>query len=458
MSQNKENQKKRVVQKYNLNEVDDIWGSMLSDEGSDADEELYGLDDFLSGTGSSDRSLGNEQPLDAVDEQLGSDDLLSADGYPQDVLEDSVEIEATDGEFAGAEDLVDEGSSGGGIEEEQAAGETVPAVSEIPEFAAQLEFIGGMRQDVAKARLFAPEKNTILLIDPETNDELIVFFEQLACLRISGLPAGISDRLGESGVQEVIETVDGANHHLLVCARQELDGFLCCLSEKEKTRYPVTLIPKARIRKRTQDRPLTDILLEKRFISRSMLQRALQEFAQLKGMTLENVIAQKARLPLATIEEALDKAKQNQMVGLQTGEILLISGLVNEEQILEALEYHERIQHLELDQFLIDKGIVNEVEVYIALAEKHNIPFLDLRQRKIPREALALLPKSMIVHQEILPLVKKDDVLLVATHAVDMRHLREAILNASACKDVRYVLSPSSQLKKIIHLLNADRR
>jgi hypothetical protein len=196
-------------------------------------------------------------------------------------------------------------------------------------------------------------------------------------------------------------------------------------------------------------------MLEKRFISRTILRKALQEFEQLKGMTLRKILAQRTRVPLADIEKALDDARENQMFGLQTGEILLISGLFNEKQILDALEYHEHLQNLEIGQFLIDKGIVKEIEVYLSLAEKHRIPFLDLRQRKIPKEALALLPATMIQHHEILPLVKKDDTLLVATHLVDATGLDAAIARASGCRQVRYVLSSPTHIRQAIRLFYA---
>ena len=189
-----------------------------------------------------------------------------------------------------------------------------------------------------------------------------------------------------------------------------------------------------------------------------MLQRALQEYEQVKCMTLEKIIAQKARIPLAKINEILDQAKENQMQGLQKEEILLFSGLIGEEEILDAVESLENIQQLTLDQFLVEKGVVQEREIYISLAEKHKIPFVDLKGRKISKKTFSILPKSMIVKHEILPLAMKDDTMLVATHFADMTHLSEAIVKIADCKDVKFVLSPPSQIKKIISLLFAQRK
>ena len=425
MNHDKGNSKKRVILKYKMDEVDDIWSSLLSDESSDN-----------------------------VEEQFEGEDLLYNNKYSDDVVEDNHGFDTVGKQLQGDGNLCDEVFLESSLGDEQDKNEIAQVSSETDEFSAVLNLVGGIRLEVARARLFEPHENTILLIDEETNDEMVVFFEQIVCIQISGIPTGIFDKQKESCTREIIETVEGKIYHVLVHSTQDLAGLLFCFSTEDQARFPVVLFPKSNIRKRCQDKLLADILLEKRFISRSILQKALQEFEQLKNMTIERIIAQKARVPLAEIEGALDNAKQNQMLGLQVGEILLISGLVNEELILNALEYHEHIKNLEIGQFLIDKGIVNELEVYISLSEKHRIPYLDLRQRKITKESFAFLPVSMIINHEILPLVKKNDTLLVATHFVDMTHLSETIARASGCKYVKYVLSTPTHIRKIINLLS----
>lgn len=446
MSDNKGNMKK-VVQKYNMDEVEDIWNFVLS-ESPDLDDEDE-LDNLLYGESYPDLA---QKDLTA---ESGGDQFTDENySYPED--DPDAVLSTGGGSPTGADGLCDV------TDHDRAHEQAVEEVEEGPSgtdvCAAVLEYVGGMRQEVAQARLFHPEKDSLHLRDEETNDEVVVFFEQLACVRVSGLPAGISAKGKESAAKEHIETVDGTIHQVLASSGQDAAGVLLCFSIEEDEPFPIILFPKANIRKRCQDKPLVDIMLEKRFISRSITRKVLQEFEQSKGMAFEKILALRTRVPLAAIEKALDDARQNQMFGMQTGEILLISGLVNEEQILDAYEYHEHLQNLEIGQFLIEKGIAKEMEVYICLAEKHRIPFVDLRQRKIPRESLALLPERMIRHHEILPLVKKGDALLVASHRVDMTGLHETLVKASGCRQVRYVLTPPTQIRKAIHLFFAIRK
>lgn len=456
MDQDKGKKKQPAVRKYDLNEVEDIWSSLLSDDGSNLDDELFEGESLLYGDTYSDPASEDEQPFDSGDDQLADQEFLSDDSTSGDVLDvtqalDIHDDQSEDDEFYGG-DLADDSP-----ENEQMPKEPAQVPPEAEEFSAILMFADGMQQKVALARLFHPQEDTILLVDEETNDELIIPFDQLACIQISGFPAGLSDRQKKFGTREIIETVDGTTHHVIVSSKPDLGGLLCGFTTEDQTGFPISLFPKSNISDRRRNRLLTDILLEKRFISHTLLQQALHEFEQIKGMTVEKIIAQRTRVPLAAIEEALDNAEKNQMLGMQPAEILLISGLVNEEQILDALEYHEHINNMEIDRFLVDKGVVKEMEVYVSLAEMHQIPFVDLRQRKIPKNFHTLLPENMIVKNEIVPLVKKDDTLLVTTHLVDISHLRKAIAKAAGCKQVKHVLSPPSQIRKIIQMVQAQR-
>ncbi|MHB8789383.1 MAG: GspE/PulE/PilB domain-containing protein [Desulfobulbaceae bacterium] len=442
MSDDKGKKKKVVVQKYNMDEVDDIWNFVLSESPELDDEDE--LDDLLYGESDPDLAQQNDLASESGGDQFPDENSSSPENDPDSVLSTG------GGPPTGAETLYEETDHGSA--HDQAVEDVEEGAPGTDVCSAVLEYVGGMRQEVAHARLFHPQQDSLFLRDEETNDEIVVFFEQLACVRVPGMPAGISARGKESAAKERIETVDGTIHQVLVPLRQNAAGVLLCFATEEHEPLPIIFFPKANIRKRCQDKPLVDIMLEKRFISRTIIQKALQEFEQIKGMAFEKILALQTRVPLADIEKAIDEAGQNQLFGLQAGEILLISGLVNEEQILDAFEYHEQLQNLEIGQFLIDKEFANEMEVYICLGEKHRIPFVDLRQRKIPRESLALLPESMIRHHEILPLVKKGDALLVASHRVDMTDLHETLVNASGCRQVRYVLTPPTQIRKAIHL------
>ena len=437
--------KKNKVQKIDLTEADDLFGG-LSDDKPDYDDDMYGLDDFL--YDDTYTEIAQEDEEEIYDEQYEEGDDLYDDTFS--------DIALGDEEFEEDEDYTPLDEEVAEAEDEQLEEEAPePAGSEV--CSALLEHVGGIQQEVSKVKLFKPEENTLLTID-EDGDEQIVFFDQLSCVRVSSLPHELSDRKRESSTKEIIETVDGKFYHELVNSNQEMNNILICYTADKESPYTFTLIPKSNIKKRTLDTRVVDLLLEKRFISKSLLKRALHEFEQAKSMTLEGVIAQKAGIPIADIENAINEAQQGPMQGMPKEEVLLFSGLVTEQHILDAVDHLEKFQGLRISQFLVQKGFVKEKNVYASLAEKHKLPFIDLFGRKFSKKYIVLLPKNVITQHEILPIALKDDILLVATHYIDMEHLTEKITKSAGCKHVKYVLSPPGQLKKIIHMLFAKKK
>lgn len=448
--------KKKAVEKYNLGEVDDLWQSVLSEESTDDDDDDLFLDDLLN---DEQYSNGEEEitDLEADDALYGQGGEAYEEEYPDAVVEDEQVYDELDGQTDSADYLYEETSSSDATTLEEYPEEVEHSQPEKTVCAAALDYIGGMQQEADRVRLFEPMENSLLLIDGETDNEQVIFFDQLTCLRISHFPEKISDKRPESCTREIIETTGGKVYNERVHPEQVLDNFLVCISSDTKTPYRYILFPESNIVQRTEDKSLADILLQKRFISRTMLQKALRDYEQFASITLERIIAQKARIPLAEIEQAIDQARQNQMQGLQKEEILLFSGLVSEEIILAAVEQLDKIQKLSFEQFLVDKGIVQENEVYLSIAEKYGIPFVALEGRKFSKKSLTSLPRSMIIRYEILPLAYKDTTLLVASHSAEVAGLSEKIVKTAGCEKVKFVLSPPSHIRKIIKVLFANR-
>ena len=134
-------------------------------------------------------------------------------------------------------------------------------------------------------------------------------------------------------------------------------------------------------------------------------------------------------------------------------EILLDAGLVTEEQVLDALEYQERLQSQKIGQFLIEKGILQEREVYMALAEKFRIPFVDLRRQKVSKKILGVFPQNLMTKLKVLPIAVKEGALVVATVLPDPAPICEIILKHSPLTDVEFVLAQPTHVRNVLHVL-----
>lgn len=336
--------------------------------------------------------------------------------------------------------------------------ETWDAVIQTPvpgkdSFPAILEFLGGKKLEVAGAILFRPTADDVSLTRQDGHVERVIPLEKIACIRIAQVPQCNATQKDAPCNIEIIETIDGNIFHEAILAEQDRENVVIGLSTKKKTPFGFTVIPAGNISKRFQKRYLGDILLEKRFIASDILKGALNEHQQTRNMKLGRIIAQQAQLDYTTIENELEKAHRGDFHGLKTGEILLFSGLVNEEQILKALETQDNLKKTKIGEFLIEKGIISEKEVYIALAEKFRIPFVDLRKQKVSKKLLTFLPKKFVLQNEVLPISLEDGTLTVATKEPDFSSLCETIRNNTSCEHVRCVLVQPTHLTNIINLL-----
>ncbi len=320
-------------------------------------------------------------------------------------------------------------------------------------FPAILEFLGGAREEVSGALLFQPTSEDLTITREDGSIDRIVYLAQLTRIRFAGMPPEYHKEMDSSCHIEIIETSDGNIYHEAIHPEQDMNNILLGFSTKEQSRFKFSLLPLVNIRKRRQERYLGDILLEKRFIAGEVLKNALEEHQQMKKMKFGKIIAKKAQILYSAVEVELKKAYDANMQGLKIGEILLAAGLVNEDQVLEALQYQERLQNRKIGQFLIEKGIIQEREVYLALAEKFRIPFVDLRKVKVNKTVLSLLPREVVLKLKVMPISVKGSSLIVATMRPDPLPLRDMVLKNCRFSDVRFVLVQPSHLKNIINML-----
>ena len=322
-----------------------------------------------------------------------------------------------------------------------------------------LEFAGGRREEVFRSQLFQPGPGEITILqEDDVQSKRIVPLRELNCVRLARLPAGCEAKKDPACQIEIVETRDGNIYHEFIPALQPIDGVLLGFCTKESTHFPFTLFPEVNVRIRYQERYLGDILLEKRFIADEILRSALEEHSLLRNMQLGRIIARQANIQYMVVETAIAQAEQGGLHGLRTGEILLDAGLVSEEQVLDALEYQEKMKGKKLGEFLVEKGILREKELYISLAEKFRIPFVDLRQQKVAKKTLTLLPRELVLEYKVLPIAVKDNTLVVATPSPEVAEVRAAILALDSGKKVEFVLAQPTHLKNVVNILYQDRR
>ncbi len=113
------------------------------------------------------------------------------------------------------------------------------------------------------------------------------------------------------------------------------------------------------------------------------------------------------------------------------GEILKESGIVSEEQIVEALQVQKE-RGGPLGKILVDIGYVTEDEILLALGEQAGMEVINLDEAEIPPEVIEMVIKSVATVYRICPVSMKNGVITVAMADP---------LNISTLDDLKFLLN-----------------
>ncbi|HDM37701.1 MAG TPA: type II secretion system protein GspE, partial [Candidatus Omnitrophica bacterium] len=95
------------------------------------------------------------------------------------------------------------------------------------------------------------------------------------------------------------------------------------------------------------------------------------------------------------------------------GDILLEKGIINQEQLKEALEEQKKSGRL-LGELLISMGFASEKDILEALGVQTGTTVIDLSKMEIPDEVIKQVPASLAKVYNVIPIKFENDVLTVA--------------------------------------------
>lgn len=98
---------------------------------------------------------------------------------------------------------------------------------------------------------------------------------------------------------------------------------------------------------------------------------------------------------------------------LHLGEILVKNGWLSWEHLGKALEMQRQTGKI-LGAILLENKFVSQKNLYQALADQFGRVYVDFSTIKIPAEATQWIPKHFAEEHQIMPLLKKDRMLLIA--------------------------------------------
>ncbi|PKK90519.1 MAG: type II secretion system protein GspE [Candidatus Wallbacteria bacterium HGW-Wallbacteria-1] len=130
------------------------------------------------------------------------------------------------------------------------------------------------------------------------------------------------------------------------------------------------------------------------------------------------------------------------------GESLLEAGLVNRDQLLDALKSQRKSGH-SLGYCLLLKGYISQEDLIFFLETKLGINYANLANYIIDPHVVKLVPKEIAVKYQVIPLVKVQNVLTVAMVDPLDSFLRDALKTTSGC-EIKPLISTREEIQKAI--------
>ena len=95
------------------------------------------------------------------------------------------------------------------------------------------------------------------------------------------------------------------------------------------------------------------------------------------------------------------------------GDLLLRTGVINSDQLAQGQE-EVRNHGGFLGTHLVKLGIIEQEDLLSILSEQYSVPIIELENLKFEEDLLKLIPQNLSMKHNVLPIVKKGNVLTVA--------------------------------------------
>jgi len=133
---------------------------------------------------------------------------------------------------------------------------------------------------------------------------------------------------------------------------------------------------------------------------------------------------------------------------MSIGELLLEKGLITAENLARAVSVRKKTGQ-RLDKILVESGCISEENILQVMSEQLGIPMVNLAEVEIDVETLRSLPPKLVYRRGLVPLYKENGTLRVATSdPFDLYSFDEVRLMTGM--EIEPVLAPSDDIDKVI--------
>jgi len=166
------------------------------------------------------------------------------------------------------------------------------------------------------------------------------------------------------------------------------------------------------------------ILVDQKKINPKQLEECLGLQKEIREKKIGAILKEEAIINEEQLQESLQKQKAQHKL---LGEILIEAGYITPEQLQHALLIQRENRKKKLGQIIVELRYATPNDICIALATQFQCSWIDLSSVKIPLELATSLPEETVRRLKVIPVEKKENILIVATSEPENPIIRSEI-------------------------------
>ncbi|MFN4266325.1 MAG: GspE/PulE family protein [Aquabacterium sp.] len=190
-----------------------------------------------------------------------------------------------------------------------------------------------------------------------------------------------------------------------------------------------------------------EVLVNSMAATATQIDHAVDEQARMRNQKLGEILLTRQVVTAEQLLRAIDQ--QSSMPMVRIGEALSAMGMITEAELHAALVQQQRDRGVPLGELLIKMGMVSREDLQTALARKMGYPLVNLAQFQVEVDALLKVPFAVAQRLNVVPLLLRDNTLIVALEDPSKRLTLAELEFITQCKIVP-VLAQHNQIESAI--------
>jgi len=142
-------------------------------------------------------------------------------------------------------------------------------------------------------------------------------------------------------------------------------------------------------------------------------------------------------------------AKFHKQIDKPLGQILVERGVINNNQLLKALEGQKRDGGL-IGEIIVELGFAKEEDIAYCLSLQFGYPYLSLENYEVAQDIIKIIPKNVATHYCLVPIDKISNTLTVAmANPLNIQAI-EDLEDMTQC-DIQIFVSTPSDIRRCIN-------